>query len=134
MKDRQLQGPLANVVVQRRPSDFQELCQLLPMVKHVLNRLAEPGVRLHQPLAKLPPQPSLQPTHQPATPLLMKPQTFLRREVPLRGHSLVLVHLLERLQHESALVGKVLRHLDELTSTMGIAVGHDRLKPLGFVA
>ena len=51
--DRLLQGPLANVVVERRAGCPEEDRQPLPAVEHVVDRAAERGVRFHQPLREL---------------------------------------------------------------------------------
>ena len=49
---------------------------------------------------------------------LMEEQTLLGRKVPLFGDRVVVVHRRDRLQYVLALLGKPIRHLDELPPPM----------------
>lgn len=52
----------------------------------------------------------------------MELQARLRRQVPLPGKRIVLIHLAQLLQHVAALLGERLGYINELTPAVGRAV------------
>ena len=79
MQNRLLQRPFAEVVVQGRSGHAQEERQLLPVPQQVRHGLAQPGVRLHAALVKLPGKPDMEILHGRAALGLMKEQPLLGR-------------------------------------------------------
>jgi len=91
MQDGLLQGPLAQIVVERGPRLTQEQRQLIPVSQHVNNGAAEGRVGLGQLLIELSSQPSVQLLHRRLARFLMKTQPRfgplrLIRLAPYRDH------------------------------------------------
>jgi len=126
MQDRPLQGPFAQIVVQGSAALSQKQRQRLPVPQQIRDRLPQARVRLHLPLGKLRLQPIMQLVHYRPTMLLVKTQPLLRRHIAVARLSVVPVHLSELQQDVPALDGKVLRHLNDLTSSMCEAMGHQQ--------
>jgi len=60
---------------------------------------------------------------------LMKLQAIFRLQTTLPRLGIVTIHLAQHLQYIATLIGKVLRHFHELSSSMGEAVCQQNLHP-----
>ena len=80
VQDRLFQGPLAEIIVQRRAGHAQEQRQLLPMLAQVADRRPQARVGFDQLLFDLPFQPAPQLLHRRTALLLVKAQPLLGRQ------------------------------------------------------
>ena len=92
VQDRLLQGPLAHVVVQRRPGLAQEQRQLLPVLERIADRAAEGRIRLGTLLPELPFQPTAERLHHRPARFLMESQTGFGRQPMLPRHGIVAIN------------------------------------------
>ena len=122
MEDGFLQGSLANIVVQGRPCCMQKQGELVPVILHVHDGLAEAGVRLDQVLIELLLEPIFQVVHQRCTLQAMIVEPFLRRHLLLPAVGIVFVNFAERLQHMDAFFREPRRHLNKFASAVRDAV------------
>ena len=129
MPDCHLQSPFADIIVQRCSGHAQKERQRLPVPKHVSNARPQGRVGLHAMLVELLAKPGMEFLHDRTTVGLMQEQPLRRQEIPLLGERVVVIDHREQLQHVAALLGKPLRHIDELPSPVRQAIAQDRLQP-----
>jgi len=98
------------------------------MVEHIVDRLAQTGIRFDLLLGKLLFQPLVQIFHQRAAVVLMKMQALLRRHALPGGNRVKMVHLPQCFHDVLALIGKVVGYLDKIPSTVRKAISQQDLE------
>ena len=123
--DRPLQRGLAEVVVQGRPRLSEEQRQFGPVLSHVGDGLAQPGVGLDLPTLDLVPEPDLQARHDGPAPFLVAGQPGLGvHSLPL-GLGIGPIDLSKLQQQVLDLGGEPVLHFHESAAGMSQAVSQD---------
>jgi hypothetical protein len=98
------------------------------MIQQVLDRLAEPGIRLRLALGNLRLQPPMQFRHDRRAVLLMKLQPLFQCHSRLARLGVVAIHLAQHLQHVAALFRKISGHIHKLPSSVSHAIGQQNFR------
>jgi hypothetical protein len=104
MQNRLLQGPLAEIVVQRCPCFAEEQRERIPVLEQIRNGSAQGPVGLDQSLVELPLETLLDVFHDRFAVHLVEPQTLLRREFIPPRKLVVPVDFFQGVQHAGALL------------------------------
>ncbi len=133
VQNRLLQGPFADIIVQRRTGLSQEQRQFLPVPKHISNRLAQSAVGFNLFLFELLSQPDFQFRHFRAAVSLMPLESLLMGQALAFGLVVMGVNRLEYIQNIQTLLREMGRHLNKTPPAMRQTVTQDRLERFGRV-
>ncbi len=123
-----LQSSFADRVIKGCAGFPEEQRELVPVLFHIGDGVAQARVRLDQVLLELLPAPRPELLHDGSALVPVKGEALLGSHLPLASESVVPVDRAQSLEHVAAFVGEAIGHLDEVPPGMDETAPHDRLK------